>query len=375
MKNITKPLTALALPFLLPLLLISPPALAHKINRHKHHGHDHAHHHGEGHDHGLKLEEIPLEEREAEELRQLLEDAHHSIEDEHGGTLLQRYRGKFNLKRTVLDAYRWYAMHQGEPHVANAAANVATLLVASHGLESLLGAGLVSLGATGDLDDLVRMGAAAVGITITIPGLDPICLVAVGSYRLWPRTMNRLLSKPRLFIVKSSEFAHRLAGLPDGWFSFLFTDHRRARLLRSLSAQSRHLQVTPLEDGAEFRILDLNGPGEAVLRATRDPESGLLGLRSVRFSDPPIAKAALNRGLKPFGINIRSAVLDLMSRDSTNDHDLAHIPYVRGVEREAGQKEILVQFNPLAFPLYRISHEDLCACALQAHCTAEPLPE
>lgn len=329
-------------------LTMAQPALAHR-----NHGHSHK-----------EIIEIPLDEAgiSSDGLRALMDEAHHSIELEERGSFLNQYVDKFRFKKISLNAFRWYAQHRHQPEVANAAANIALMLLASHSLETVGGLSLAAYAAAHDWGWLGKTAMMTIGVTVTVPGLDPLCLLLVGAYGKWPAKMNQLLSKPRIFIVQSFTKAQNLAGVQEGWFSANVADWRKARFLSRLERWPGTVQTETVDGHRVFHIE--NRLGERTLSLEfhgHDDEA--LALESVTVSshgfDP--GDWVLSGALKIFGANIYDAVLDIAA--TADAHALEHLGYVRS-SAEIGTGVRRVRLNSDAFPFLKLSDRDFGCEAL-----------
>lgn len=334
----------------LSLLVFCIPVLA---SAHKHHGH---HHH---HDHEVDLEEISADGLSAEQYRKLLDEAHHTLEDESATGFSQRWLEKFNFKKILMNAYRWRELHKNRPEVANAAANIVTMLVTSHTVETIGGLTMASAGVGNGFDDPISWLMTTVGVTITIPGLDPLCIVLVGAYGKWPKVMDRWLTYPRLFIVKGTQAAGTLVGLSGKKVAKMAAEKWKARFLQQLSAAGASVNLR-MKSGqrAEFTVLGAHEGQSIVLEMKQEP-NGAYALDSVHFSPEAraINRVYLKSLLKPFGANIRSLLIEIGQRWSEGTlSELSHLPYIESVEQNGEGLEIKVK--PAAFPFHSLESKD-----------------
>jgi hypothetical protein len=328
----------------------SLPALAHDTHRHDFDD--------------VQLVEIPVDGMSVEQYRKLLDEAHHSIETEStGGGFLKRWRDKFQFKQSILNAYRWYSMHKGVPYVDNAAANIAAMLLTSHSIETVGGLAMAGAGVGAGLDGITDWALTAVGITITVPGLDPLCLVLVGAYNKWPAKMDRLLTVPRLFMVNTSKETLSLAGIPDGYFQGLLAEKLKNKFLSALAAKDASIKLTSSTlNSLEFTVFGARG-GQTVTLKVKTQTNGSQSVESVHFSEgaSAIPKEYLKQLFAPFGFNIRNFVMEVDQALSEGKlQDMEHLPYVERVN----EAERIVTAKSGALPFFRIKHSELPCEAL-----------
>lgn len=315
------------------------------------------------HDHSPKETiEVQLDEAgiSSDSLRALMDEAHHSIELEENGGFLKQYADKFRFKKISLNAFRWYAQHRHQPEVANAAANIALMLLASHTIETVGGLSLATYAAAHDWGWIGKSVMMTIGVTVTVPGLDPLCLLLVGAYGKWPAKMNQLLSKPRIFIVKSFTKAQSLAGVQEGWLAANVAEWRKARFLSRLEKWPGVIQTESVDGHRVFHIE--NRLGERALSLEfHAHDDAALELESVTVSSSSRGfdrgDWVLNGALKIFGANIYDAVSDIAAA-AGDAHALEHLGYVSGsAEIGAGVRHVRLKSD--AFPFLKLSDRDL----------------
>lgn len=350
-----KPLLARVLSLV--LLFSNIPARAHGSHGHHHHGHSPK----------IEITEVPADGLTTEQYRALLDDAHHSIENESEGTRWQRFKQKLQFKKIALNAYRWYSSHRGIPYVDNTAANIAGLLLTSHALETVGGFAMGSTGVAGGLNSATEWVMTVVGFTIPIPGLDPLCIILGGVYKKFPQTMDKVLTIPRIFVVRGLKTANGFAGVPDDYWASLYSQVLKQKFLRDFQQNNSTLGVRPIMmRDFEFRVY---GPGEDQfidLQFNRR-DNGEMSLHSVRFSRnaPAVVRTYMAQLLRPFGMNIRALVLEIDK--AINNHkfnELKHLQYIEQVDELPWRHTVVVK--PGAFPFHDLHESEfLCESLLQ----------
>lgn len=330
-------------------LFISAPCFAHRLG--------HSHGPGCGHDHQSQgrfcVEEVTEGEVSSRELVELLDDAHHALEGhEEQGSFFKRWREKFRFKPVLLGAYRWYLSRQGRPEIANASANIAAMLLTSHTIETIGGLSLASLGLSQE-SELSQVVLTTIGVSVTVPGLDPLCLILVGAYSKWPQQMNRWLTVPRLFVVHGAKAALNLAQVPEGVVAAYLALWGKDRFLRALHEEGGPLRLTKLSDEQiSIRIFGDDRDNHIDLDFVNHGQVGM-SLEEVRLGPGIIylTKPQLAQALDPLGINISEILKDLVFERKGSE------AYIRDItEMPDGERRVLML--PGAFPFYSLQRED-----------------
>ncbi len=319
-----------------------------------HHHHHHNNDCGQGNSRFV-CEEISVDGITAQRYVQLLEQAHESIEVESDGNFVQRWRDKFRIRQMMLNAYRWYSMHKGRPEVANAAANVTSLLLVSHTIETIGGFALAGMGA--EQGGLAGLTLSALGVSISVPGVEPICYLVVAAYAKWPLTIDRWLTYPRIVVVRGLQKAANVAGFSEVELKEAIDSYLKERFLKQLKARSNSYDLRIRGGSAEFTLFGPELDEEIELRMLPQ-EDGTQGLASVHFSEAAMAltPAQVKKLLKPFGMNVRSMVVEIAEHAARGTLDeLKGRSYVNDVRASGG---VAVELQPGAFPFYSMDESD-----------------
>lgn len=288
-------------------------------------------------------------------LRALLQEGHHILEGEHSEAYLKRWAEKFNFKKVILNSLRWYQAHHSDARLKDHVANLILLLGTSHSLETVGGLALSTYGLSVHTG-VARIILTTVGLGITIPGLDPLCIVLAGAYSRWPTRFDAFLSRPRWLIFKASDVLGRTLGVQAA-FDWLFeyqtgADKLREKILRAPDGIYRYHR-----DSARIEIHFRDPKGE-VLGMTRLQQlpGERLGLAVIELEPAalvPEARPRLRQLLKPFGWNIREQVLEVQAlalRRASDMTELSHRPFIRSVVARDGGT-LRVELLPQAYPI------------------------
>jgi hypothetical protein len=252
-----------------------------------------------------------------------------------------------NAYNTLLNNYRWYSSNRKRPEIENAAANIVAMFLTSHSIETIGGLSLSAFGAEQD-SDILKIVLTTVGVTITIPFFgDPLCWTLVAAYSKWPRTLNRWMTVPRLFVVHGSSAALGALGtsVPEGYFQMKAAELAKQLFIRRLKARHKGIYIRDLrETHALFRIFD--GAGEHVDLGFEWTRGMGMNLKTLEFSSTRLYGEDLRRNLAPFGVSIRDLVLDLIYNYKTS------APYVESNVRDEEMDRRYIRVKQGAFPFH-----------------------
>lgn len=249
----------------------------------------------------------------AEQLKQMLEEAHESIEGEEEGSFFTKWIHQFNYRRMALNAYRWYEVKRSDPKTADAALNLVMMLAASHTIETIGGTSLAAAGLAPDASWWTRLLFTAVGVGITLPGLDPLCLGLMALYYRYPQTVDSTLQVPRVVIFKSTSFLARYSGISAVMRWMWETKEARAWLEEKIekAAPGTYVYEATVE-GYEFSYPSPGATSPLTLKLV--PKHDGLGLAEVRIDKTALTPSGLPRAtahwLSLFGRNLSDAVTE-----------------------------------------------------------------
>ena len=162
------------------LVFAGDPSFAHKL--HSHSGHEHKHEPVKPL-FQIKIGELgetrPLTQ---EEVNYLVESSHEIIEGDHFGNFFKRWAQAFNLKSKFIDGYRWASAKSVDPRFKDTVTDSLLLFGFSHLLEMLTGPAMLLVGANNEWPHWLMAAVGAAGTAISIPGLDPMCILIFAVY-------------------------------------------------------------------------------------------------------------------------------------------------------------------------------------------------
>jgi hypothetical protein len=301
-----------------------------------------------------------------DELRRLNEEVHEALEgdgDHHAPWWkklfsLKSWRDKFNFRRTAVNASRWFALRGGDVRTHEHVVNLILMYGGSHFVETALGSATASwaVDPTNATHWAFRTVAGVAGVTVIIPGLDPLCLGLGYLYWRFPLGMHRALTPPRFLLVRMLGPVTRAVGIEAvaSWAGRLLVDTEQGSsfLRRVLEADATGIYRWNIADGRfDVTVLDANGFEPLARLDLSDDGAGRLVLEFARFwPSRPLDRRRLAQALAPFGYNVRTAVLEVGEALTKNDrHALEHRVYIADVIDESDGT--LVRFRSPAIRL------------------------
>lgn len=155
------------------------------------------------------------EKAEVSAVTKLLNEAHDSLHTHGEKTTFRSYiwdwLKTFDLKGFAHGTHRFLNVKLQNPEYRDHALNLAMLLPMSHLTEMAAGPVAVYAAHSMDLSTGIQVAIGMAGGLITLPGLDPLCLLFLSSYKLEP--VQKGLTQSRLAIYKVGQAAVRTFGL------------------------------------------------------------------------------------------------------------------------------------------------------------------
>jgi hypothetical protein len=253
------------------------------------------------------------------------------------------------------DAYRAYLIASQTPAVREHALNLAFMFPLSHATEMLSGPIMASLSSAAGLPDSVTYGLGAIGAIISIPGLDPLCLLIFTTYPL--PIVHKSVSLIRTKTASGMVYLGRTLGLSEFLAEALKNFESLPALLQQASRPESALELLGLGD-YEYRFILKDEGGkenlaEVVLvrSAPRSSnERGFYYVSQIRVSAAGRAnRKQLKNALRSFGWNLKQATFKILEEVDREESLTKHF-YISGVEvRDDGG--IQIDFKPRAIHL------------------------
>lgn len=284
------------------------------------------------------------------ELRDLNREAHETLEGEEDDRPWWRklfswrsWKEKLDFRKTATNARRWFALRGGDVRSHEHVVNLILMYSASHLSETLLGGAAASW--AGDPANtahwFLKAAVTAAGLTIVVPGLDPICIGLGYLYWRFPRAMHVALTPPRFLVVRVVYPAAKYTGVwallkrVGGW---LVASEQGVKFLhRVLQSDTTGIYRWSVGEGRyDVTVLDAGGVHPLARLELRESGEGGLELERARlWTDAPLNRAHLQKALQPFGYDVRSAVFEASDALRAGKAErLAKRVYVRDIQDE-----------------------------------------
>lgn len=140
------------------------------------------------------------EEHENRLAAEMIEKTHGVIEGDEGGSFLRNWRENFRFQQKAIDGFRWVSMHRGTPHETLVTDGV-FLFGLTHVTEMLSGPIAMSVSVSQGWPEWITAIFGGVGTIISVPGLDPLCIITFAIYSKSPR-FQKFIGRIRWGIVR-----------------------------------------------------------------------------------------------------------------------------------------------------------------------------
>lgn len=205
------------------------------------------------------------------EVKNLLDQFHHEIEHgEHDETkskvvsVLSQWVDNFNLARISMDTHRWtqmkYYQDSGKSEYIRNFPVLASFYFLSHTLEVFSGPLGVYVASDLGLGSAAKVAIGAVGAIISIPGLDPLCILLFAVSPLKP--MQKMFSGIRMVAVKVSGGVVNQFGLKKAAQRIF---ENKDRLVEIVKNNSENLTYDVSKDSLQRRVTLKSSEGKNYL--------------------------------------------------------------------------------------------------------------
>ncbi len=250
---------------------------------------------------------------------------------------------KFNFKQVLLNALRWYQTEATNAQIKEHVTNLVLLLSISHMSEGVIGYQLGAMGLKVD-NVFVNTLGVVMGVSIVIPGLDPLCILLGWTYKKIPHLMSKIMFVPRVAILSVSQFLYKNLGVKALYETLFYKQSAIDRLQELMSNPDTNREIIRLEEDVVFTIRHSE---KTILRLEgRIADNMILWSRAV-FSESLNEKEELEHFKKKislFNWVLRRSLLDIVSRLESPEK-VARLTYVDSVISKGNALE--VQMRPL----------------------------
>jgi hypothetical protein len=284
-------------------MLALPAAAGDHHHNHSHPNHDHDHHHAEG---------FHCSPVEGDTVQALLHEVHevlnsgehsHSIRESLKNLLsregLKNWLQSFNVGQTVLSACRFYGAKKiSHPKATSHLQNLAFVLPGTHVAEMISGPALSAMSMAMGWPEGVTGALGVTGVVISIPGIDPLCILVFATYPL--TAVQNSVTFIREKTVQAITFTAKVSGF----------DVAKNLVLDQLFLYAYKYHKGELSMVADHIYLTTPGLGEVVF-ATAPDHASLIKMQFNRAAFEHLTEQQLKSELRFLPYSVRAAILDL----------------------------------------------------------------
>ncbi|MES2769646.1 MAG: hypothetical protein V4596_10930 [Bdellovibrionota bacterium] len=255
-----------------------------------------------------------------QDVKSLLDQFHHDIE--HGedsenktklNSVMSQWLANFNLVRISMDVHRSVQMkyHQddGKNEYIKNFPVLASFYFLSHTIEVLSGPMGVYLASELGMGSAAKMMIGTVGAIITIPGLDPLCILLFAISPLKP--VQRMMTGIRIVAVKISGGISNRFHLKQAMAKIFENKDRLSEIINNSSDTNMNLIYDAKRDVMLRQMIVKSPEGKAYLALTFDQKNGKTWLESLEVLNQTILnqnKKSLDLILNQFNWSVRYAL-------------------------------------------------------------------
>ena len=287
---------------------------------------------------------------EVQAISQLLHIFHYAMEGEYKKSFsiketFQSLKSKekwiqlFNFSDVIRRAVRAFNIQPDKNLIKNHAKNLALLFPFSHFVEVMASPVFVAVGTANEFSNVtLGIGASMLSI-MSIPGLDPLCILLFAAYPLKP--VHKSIDSVRSMAERSIRAVITVMNL-DTLFSKFYTHEDRFQFIRQQVEEKykngsvMDIEIIPIEKGHRLSLSDKLS-GEKILSLTRmwQEEEKRFYIHSVYVSQSAVHPILKKNFLKWLSWNARSAVREILKlRD--------HSQKISAYKREFFVDEVIV---------------------------------
>ena len=176
--------------------------------------------------------------------KKFIERSHEVIEGEEHERFFADFKESLNFKKKLIEGNRWISMNS-QTSVRDIVLDSVMLFGMTHSLEMLSGPTMVAVGYINHWPEWLVTALGLAGATVSIPGLDPLCIIAFITYSRSSK-FRKVIRKVRFAAVKGLKFAGDLTGITAS-LKRIFTkevmqqilaEQRSLKSIKALSAKS-----------------------------------------------------------------------------------------------------------------------------------------
>jgi hypothetical protein len=307
----------------------------------------------------------------------ILHFIHESIEVEDPNAkgikgLVKNWAGVFNFKEFGINIYRVNRLTGQRSLLKNIVPDVVTMLATSHLIESTSSIWGTSIGSSFGLHEGILGSIAALGVVISVPGLDPLCIGLLIAYSA-NRRVRSAATIYRGALKQMYGSVLKYSGLLNFLKHHFVKEDRLLSIAESLEQDAKESALTDFENKetqvrlkAHYQNQSSKNASTIFFNLSKENPADDFTLESIEIEDPSqIDKTSLTKELfyKAFGLNIRSLLKSIKKRSISNRiEDLNESPFIKSIEK-LGSKGVKIKLYPEAFPLgYKTKRKRSLSC-------------
>jgi hypothetical protein len=144
------------------------------------------------------------------DVEEVIHKSHEIIEGQETGNFFEDWKEAFRLKKKLIDASRWVSSSK-ETSFEGIILDSVLLFGMSHSLEMSSGPAMVGVGVSQHWPDWLTAALGMTGAVISVPGLDPLCMLVFGIYYKSP-LFRAGIGKLRVGLVSGTKFVGGVTG-------------------------------------------------------------------------------------------------------------------------------------------------------------------
>ncbi len=255
-----------------------------------------------------------------QDVKSLLDQFHHDIE--HGedsenktklNSVMSQWLANFNLARISMDVHRSvqmkYYQDDGKNEYIKNFPVLASFYFLSHTIEVLSGPMGIYLASELGMGSAVKMMIGTVGAIITVPGLDPLCILLFAVSPLRP--VQRMMTGIRLVAVKVSGGVSNQLHLKQAMAKIFESKDRLSEVVNRSKDTSINLVYDVKRDLMLRQMIVKSPEGKAYLALTFNQKNGKTWVESLEVLDQAVLnqnKKSLDRILSQLNMSVRHAL-------------------------------------------------------------------
>lgn len=250
-------------------------------------------------------------------LNQFHNDIEHSEIDNESKTklynLLSQWIANFNFSKITLDAHRSvqmrYYQDNGKSEYIRNLPVLASLHLVSHFIEASSGPVGVYVASQLGFGSSVQIAIGTMGAIITVPGLDPLCIIllAVSPFKPVQKTMTAI----RLVAVKVAGGVSNMLHLQEAMNKLLENKDRLSEIIKTSPNADLSLVYDSKKDVLLKQLSVKSSEGKPYLTLTFQEKAGKTWVTALEVLDAQTLnqnKKSLDQILKQFNVSVRYAL-------------------------------------------------------------------